>query len=248
MASLPAAPAELRKGPRGGGRDRDKMIGHVVESEWYYAREMGLREPRPGWDDRPAIEALRASMLEILRRPSDGSPLADRTWPPRYAARRIAWHALDSNTYARGTQGTAIASRKKKKQVRIAPLRPRCSMNCASKCKRRCKPGNSKRPLVSRNFRICPIWLRVERMKTVPAAQRPRVVARRSACSGQYHGAGQIETANYSHSWRWRKQSFHSHSGFRSARRTRIAQRTRRIEYSAEPASAGKSFRLAEWS
>ena len=90
-----AAPAELRKGPRGGGRDRDKMIGHVVESEWYYAREMGLREPRPGWDDRPAIEALRASMLEILRRPSDGSPLADRTWPPRYAARRIAWHALD---------------------------------------------------------------------------------------------------------------------------------------------------------
>src|SRR5512144_2913935 len=34
-----SAPAELRKGPRGGGRDRDKMIGHVVESEWYYARE-----------------------------------------------------------------------------------------------------------------------------------------------------------------------------------------------------------------
>jgi hypothetical protein len=90
-----AAPAELRKGPRGGGRDRDKMIGHVVESDWYYAREMGLRGPQPGWDDRSVIEALRASMLEILRRPSDGSPLADRKWPPRYAARRIAWHALD---------------------------------------------------------------------------------------------------------------------------------------------------------
>ena len=26
---------------------------------------------------------------------SDGWPLADRKWPPRYAARRIAWHALD---------------------------------------------------------------------------------------------------------------------------------------------------------
>jgi hypothetical protein len=89
------APAELRKGPRGGGRDRDKMIGHVVESEWYYAREMGLGEPQPGPDERAAVEALRASMLEILRRPSDGSPLADRKWPPRYAARRIAWHALD---------------------------------------------------------------------------------------------------------------------------------------------------------
>ena len=89
------APAELRKGPRGGGRDRDKMIGHLVESDWYYAREMGIRQRQPGWEDRPAVDALRAAMIDILRRPSDGSPLADRKWPPRYAARRIAWHALD---------------------------------------------------------------------------------------------------------------------------------------------------------
>jgi hypothetical protein len=89
------APAGLRKGPRGGGRDRDKMIGHHVEADWNYATVMGIRERQPDWDDRPAIEALRAAMLEILRRPSDGSPIADRKWPPRYAARRIAWHALD---------------------------------------------------------------------------------------------------------------------------------------------------------
>jgi hypothetical protein len=89
------APAELRKGPRGGGRDRDKMIGHHVEADWNYATVMGIRERQPDWDDRPAIEALRAAMLEILRRPSNGSPIADRKWPPRYAARRIAWHALD---------------------------------------------------------------------------------------------------------------------------------------------------------
>ncbi len=38
---------------------------------------------------------MRAAMLEILRQPSDGSPIAGRKWPPRYAARRIAWHALD---------------------------------------------------------------------------------------------------------------------------------------------------------
>src|SRR6185503_338602 len=36
------APAELRKGPRGGGRDRDKIVGHVNESDGYYARELGL--------------------------------------------------------------------------------------------------------------------------------------------------------------------------------------------------------------
>ena len=34
-------------------------------------------------------------MLEVLRRPSDGGPLAERKWTQRYAARRIAWHALD---------------------------------------------------------------------------------------------------------------------------------------------------------
>ena len=90
-----AAPAELRKGPRGGGRDTAKIVGHVVESDHYYARELGVRLPQPRPDDREAVVGERRAMLEVLRRPSDGSPLADRKWTARYAARRIAWHALD---------------------------------------------------------------------------------------------------------------------------------------------------------
>ncbi|HET9083176.1 MAG TPA: hypothetical protein VFN41_02140 [Candidatus Limnocylindrales bacterium] len=90
-----AAPASLRKGPRGGGRDRDKMIGHVIEANHAYAREIGVRLPEPHVGDRDAVEGERAAMLEVLRRPSDGGPLADRKWTQRYAARRIAWHALD---------------------------------------------------------------------------------------------------------------------------------------------------------
>jgi hypothetical protein len=89
------APAELRKGPRGGGRDRDKMVGHVTEADWYYAREVGIRVKEPDPTDRAAVDAIRAAVLEILRQPSDGSPLAGRKWTMRYAARRIAWHALD---------------------------------------------------------------------------------------------------------------------------------------------------------
>ena len=89
------APAELRKGPRGGGRDRDKIVGHVVESDWYYARELGLKVKQPDIADRKAIDAMRAEMLDVLRRPSDGARLAGRKWTQRYAARRIAWHALD---------------------------------------------------------------------------------------------------------------------------------------------------------
>jgi hypothetical protein len=90
-----SAPAELRKGPRGGGRDRDKMVGHVIEADGAYAREIGVRSPYPSATDRAAVEATRAAMLDVLRRPSDGSPLADRKWTTRYAARRVAWHALD---------------------------------------------------------------------------------------------------------------------------------------------------------
>jgi len=86
---------ELRKGPRGGGRDRDKMVGHVNEADWYYARELGLKLRQPDPTDRDAMAAMRAGMLAILREPSDGSPLAGRKWTQRYAARRIAWHALD---------------------------------------------------------------------------------------------------------------------------------------------------------
>jgi hypothetical protein len=89
------APAELRKGPRGGGRDRDKMAGHVVESDWYYAREIGLKLKQPRPDDRKAVEAMRQEVLAVLGQPSDGSPLAGRRWTARYAAHRIAWHALD---------------------------------------------------------------------------------------------------------------------------------------------------------
>ena len=90
-----SAPAELRKGPRGGGRDRDKMIEHVVGADSAYAREMGLRLPEPAWNDRTSIDAMRAAMLDVLGTPSDGSPIAGRKWTVRYAAHRIAWHALD---------------------------------------------------------------------------------------------------------------------------------------------------------
>jgi hypothetical protein len=83
-----AAPEELRKGPRGGGRNTARIVDHVTEADEAYAREMGIRLKAP-------IEEVRAAMLEILRAPSDGSPLADRKWTIRYAAHRIAWHALD---------------------------------------------------------------------------------------------------------------------------------------------------------
>jgi hypothetical protein len=88
-------PAELRKGPRGGGRDRDKMINHVLEAEAAYARMIGLKIKPPALGDTAAIEALRADVLGVIGRASDGTPPTEKRWPTRYAARRFAWHVLD---------------------------------------------------------------------------------------------------------------------------------------------------------
>jgi len=87
------APAELRKGPRGGGRDTARMVEHVVGAEQAYATRLDIRRPMPDPADAVAVADLRAAILEPLARPSTGEPIGK--WTQRYGARRIAWHALD---------------------------------------------------------------------------------------------------------------------------------------------------------
>jgi hypothetical protein len=89
------APEELRKGPRGGGRDTSKVVAHVMDADLAYAGQIGLKIRAFDPADRAAVTALRDAMLEVLRAARDGAPLAGRRWPTRYAAHRIAWHALD---------------------------------------------------------------------------------------------------------------------------------------------------------
>lgn len=90
-----AAPAELRKGPRGGGRDTAKVVAHVMEADRAYAKEIGIKVQDFAPDDATAIATMREAMLAVLRAARSGEPLAGRRWPARYAAHRIAWHALD---------------------------------------------------------------------------------------------------------------------------------------------------------
>jgi hypothetical protein len=90
-----ATPRSLRKGPRGGGRDRDPMVEHVVAAEHAYARKLGVRVPEPHRGDTTAIAAMRAAIVDALRTGDSGHPLVERGWLPRYAVRRIAWHVLD---------------------------------------------------------------------------------------------------------------------------------------------------------
>jgi hypothetical protein len=89
------APAELRKGPRGGGRDRDKIAEHVHGAETSYARMIGVKLKEPAHDDQSLITANREAILDALRNMPDGRPVREKGWPLRYAVRRIAWHVLD---------------------------------------------------------------------------------------------------------------------------------------------------------
>ena len=79
------APASLRKGPRGGGRDRDKIVEHVMGAEDMYARKIGIKVNDPG--------ARRAAIIDAIRKAPPPAP--DKGWPVRYFVRRTAWHAID---------------------------------------------------------------------------------------------------------------------------------------------------------
>jgi hypothetical protein len=79
------APQALRRGPRGGGRDRDPIVEHVRESERSYCSRVGFRvAPRTPWDEQRdvVVTTLKAN-----------APSAK--WPARYAVRRVAWHVVD---------------------------------------------------------------------------------------------------------------------------------------------------------
>src|SRR5829696_7512094 len=90
-----AAPATLAKGPRGGGRDRDPIVEHVVGAEAGYARKIGIAHKAPAGADTAAVAALRTEILDAVRSRRFGAPPRSEPWPARYAIRRIAWHVLD---------------------------------------------------------------------------------------------------------------------------------------------------------
>ena len=84
-------PEHLLKGPRGGGRDRAKMLDHVVSSEAAYARLLGLKYKVDSYAS-PDVLLLRGAIADAIGGARAGTPLRENGWLPRYAARRITWH------------------------------------------------------------------------------------------------------------------------------------------------------------
>ena len=95
-----SATGELAKGPRGGGRQLDKIIGHVIGAEASYLRMIGGKAPDFEEADAGAARAEeRGIVLEALERAVvDGVPQGPRggkRWSARFFVRRAAWHVLD---------------------------------------------------------------------------------------------------------------------------------------------------------
>lgn len=92
---------ELRKGPRGGGRDLTGIVQHVMGAQaGYLARLAWKFKQGEGEDPDETFRRTRQAVLEALAAAVHGElpargPRGGVLWTPRYFVRRSAWHVLD---------------------------------------------------------------------------------------------------------------------------------------------------------
>ncbi len=87
-------PAELQRGPRGGGRDRDQIVRHTLGAELDWTKKLGLPAT---WEEvltPEALDAHRDAYCDAIRALHSQGKMA-RTWPLRYLIRHTAYHTLD---------------------------------------------------------------------------------------------------------------------------------------------------------
>ena len=65
-----------------------------LNAEAAYVRKLGVTARAAAHNRMPEV-TWREELLGLLRDARSGEPVTERGWPPRYAARRIAWHVLD---------------------------------------------------------------------------------------------------------------------------------------------------------
>jgi hypothetical protein len=86
---------ELRKGPRGGGRDRDRIIRHTNGAEILeHAKKVGVVTPVDALGDPGRIAAHRDAFVDAIRDHCARGERA-RSWTLPFLVRRCAWHFLD---------------------------------------------------------------------------------------------------------------------------------------------------------
>jgi hypothetical protein len=87
----------MRKGPRGGGRDRDRIIRHTIRTESEdFAKQVGLLIPEEGALGPDALPAYRESYVRAMRAYARGEvEKRMRSWTLAFLVRHSAFHTMD---------------------------------------------------------------------------------------------------------------------------------------------------------
>ncbi|MGH9170539.1 MAG: hypothetical protein ACRD0Z_06670 [Acidimicrobiales bacterium] len=86
--------AEMQKGPRGGGRDRDRIVRHVIGVEQDWAKKVGVHSPEDPVTTDDEMTKYRDDYCTAIRAFHSEGKVA-RTWPLRYLIRHTAYHTMD---------------------------------------------------------------------------------------------------------------------------------------------------------
>jgi hypothetical protein len=88
---------EMRQGPRGGGRDRDRIIRHVIRNESEdFAKQVGLRIPEEAALTPEGLRRHRETYVDAMHAYNAGKVSRRmRSWNLPYLIRHSAYHTLD---------------------------------------------------------------------------------------------------------------------------------------------------------
>ncbi|MCA9999329.1 MAG: hypothetical protein KDE56_26385, partial [Anaerolineales bacterium] len=89
--------AEMQKGPRGGGRDRDRIVRHTFAAEQDWATKVGVRTPDGAMLTDDGLKVHRDAYCQAIREYHGQGKLAGKVakWPLRYLIRHTAFHTMD---------------------------------------------------------------------------------------------------------------------------------------------------------
>ena len=88
---------EMRKGPRGGGRDRDRIIRHAIRTESEdFAKQVGLRNAEESALTPEGLRHHRETYIAAMRAYNAGEVTRRmRSWTLPFLIRHSAFHTLD---------------------------------------------------------------------------------------------------------------------------------------------------------
>ena len=89
--------AEMQKGSRGGGRDRDQIVRHTLYTEKDWAKMIGVDTPDDGLLTEGGLKRHREAYCDAIRDCHSQGKIAGKQakWPLRYLIRHTAFHTMD---------------------------------------------------------------------------------------------------------------------------------------------------------